>query len=117
MHQIEKRLLEEVTPILGGRWRLILVHRLLNGPKRFGDLQKESGISRRILTANLRALEEVGLVVRTAYAEVPPRVEYGLTPEGMELQPLIECLSSWGQKFIDRQTIEPNKSTTSLPAE
>jgi DNA-binding HxlR family transcriptional regulator len=103
--------------ILGGRWRLILVSALFDGPKRFSDLQKETGISRRILTVNLRALEEVGLISRTAYPEVPPRVEYGLTSEGMKLRPIINDLCVWGQKFSNRQSVTPTAPANSLPVE
>jgi hypothetical protein len=67
----------------------------------------------RLLRANLRVLEEAGLVVRTAYAEVPPRVEYGLTPEGMELRPLINDLYAWGQRYIDFEGVlaQPRPAT------
>jgi DNA-binding HxlR family transcriptional regulator len=109
--------LESAIHILGGRWRVILVFSLLNGSKRFSDLQKDIGIARRMLTVNLRVLEEAGLVSRTAYAEVPPRVEYELTPYGMELRPLINDLCSWGQKFNDRQEKDRAAPSISSPVE
>lgn len=93
------------------------MHLLLSGPKRFSDLQKDVGITRRMLTINLRALGDAGLVLRTAYPEVPPRVEYQLTPHGLELRVLINDLYLCGQRFKDRQkTISDIKAIT-LPAE
>ena len=95
--------LERTMRTLGGRWRTVLLYLLLDGPKRFSELQRSSDISRRMLTVNLRALEEAGLVMRTTYAEVPPRVEYELTPEGMELRPLINDLYAWGERLGRQQ--------------
>jgi len=109
--------LEEAVHILGGRWRIILLYFLLNGPQRFSDLQKHTGISRRILTVNLRVLEEAGLVLRTAYPEVPPRVEYQLTPDGLALRSIIHDLYSWGEKFGSRTNRNSATATTSLPVE
>jgi DNA-binding HxlR family transcriptional regulator len=88
--------IEGAMDVLGGRWRAILVCFLLSGPKRFSDLQKEIRIGRRMLTVNLRVLEEAGLVVRTAYAEVPPRVEYGFPKHrhGHSLLPLKKPLAA-----------------------
>lgn len=69
--------------LLGGRWRLLLVSYLLNGPKRFNDLRRDvPGISQRMLTLDLRALEQAGLIQRTVFAEVPVKVEYRLTDAG-----------------------------------
>jgi DNA-binding HxlR family transcriptional regulator len=109
--------LEEAIHILGGRWRAILLYFLLNGPQRFSDLQKHTGISRRILTVNLRVLEEAGLVLRTAYAEVPPRVEYQLTPDGLALRSIIHDLYSWGEKFKSRTNGNGVALSTPLPVE
>jgi DNA-binding HxlR family transcriptional regulator len=101
--------------IIGGRWRLVLVSALLDGPKRFSEIQKKTGVARSMLRGNLRVLEEAGLIRRIAYPEVPPRVEYALTQEGLELRPLINDLYAWGQKFKARQ--KDNGTTISLPAE
>jgi DNA-binding HxlR family transcriptional regulator len=107
--------LEKAAHVLGGRWRTIVVHFLMDGPKRFSDIQKNTGIARSMLRGNLRVLEEAGLIVRMAYPEVPPRVEYALTTEGLELRLLINDLYAWGQKFQNRH----NKAKTSIssPAE
>jgi len=89
---------EEAMRVLGGRWRAVLVFYLLDGPKRFSDLRRDvPGISQRMLTLDLRALEGAGLITRTVYAEVPVRVEYQITAEGLRLRPTINELCKWGR--------------------
>lgn len=84
--------------VLGGRWRAVLVFYLLDGRKRFSDLRRDvPGISQRMLTLDLRALEGAGLITRTVYAEVPVRVEYQITAEGLRLRPTINELCKWGR--------------------
>ncbi|PCE34155.1 winged helix-turn-helix transcriptional regulator [Burkholderia ubonensis] len=88
---------EEAMRLLGGRWRLLLVSYLLDGPKRFSDLRRDvPGISQRMLTLDLRALEEAGLVRRTVYPEVPVKVEYDLTADGDRLRPVVEVMRDFG---------------------
>ncbi|WP_126283894.1 winged helix-turn-helix transcriptional regulator [Burkholderia stagnalis] len=88
---------EEAMRLLGGRWRLLLVSYLLDGPKRFSDLRRDvPGISQRMLTLDLRALEEAGLVRRTVYPEVPVRVEYDLTDDGERLRPVVDVMRDFG---------------------
>ncbi|MBJ9963325.1 winged helix-turn-helix transcriptional regulator [Burkholderia seminalis] len=88
---------EEAMRLLGGRWRLLLVSYLLDGPRRFSDLRRDMpGISQRMLTLDLRALEEAGLVRRTVYPEVPVRVEYDLTADGDRLRPVVEVMREFG---------------------
>jgi DNA-binding HxlR family transcriptional regulator len=88
---------EEAMRLLGGRWRLLLVSYLLDGPKRFNDLRRDvPGISQRMLTLDLRALEQVGLVQRTVFAEVPVKVEYRLTEDGRRLKPVVEVMRDFG---------------------
>lgn len=85
--------------IIGGQWALVICSWLLNGKHRFGELKnKLPNITERMLTLQLRKLEENKIVKRTIYAEVPPRVEYELTPIGYELKPIIKQLEKWGQK-------------------
>ena len=84
---------------IGGRWKMIILCRLTRQTLRFGELKRAiEGISDRMLTAQLRELERDGLVVRTVYAEVPPRVDYRLTPLACELIPLWDQLAVWGGK-------------------
>jgi DNA-binding HxlR family transcriptional regulator len=81
--------------VLGGKWKLILIS-YLTQPRRFGQLaQRLSLISRKVLTEQLRELEEDGIVRREAFAELPPRVEYSLTPHGLDLLPILDQLSAW----------------------
>lgn len=81
--------------VLGGKWKLIIVAHLTT-PRRFGQLaQRLSLISRKVLTEQLRELEEDGIVRREAFAELPPRVEYSLTHYGQALLPIIDQLSAW----------------------
>lgn len=84
---------------IGGRWKLLLLSKLEKKTMRFGELKKEfPDITERMLTLQLRALEEDGLVKRTVYAEVPPRVEYTLTETALELSPILKLLSDWAGK-------------------
>ncbi|WP_160713025.1 winged helix-turn-helix transcriptional regulator [Chitinophaga solisilvae] len=84
---------------LGGRWKLLILDKLAARKLRFSELKKEFPyITERMLTLQLRALEQDGLVKRTVYAEVPPRVEYELTKSAIELGPILKQLSVWGSK-------------------
>ncbi|KLD78867.1 helix-turn-helix transcriptional regulator [Xanthomonas hyacinthi] len=88
---------EEAMRLLGGRWRLLLVSYLLEGPKRFNELRRAiPAISQRMLTLDLRALEEAGLVRRTVYPSVPVKVEYALTDDGRRLQPVVAVMKEFG---------------------
>ncbi|WNY25308.1 helix-turn-helix domain-containing protein [Methanolapillus millepedarum] len=86
--------------LIGNKWKLLILRDLLSGTKRFGELRKSvSGISQKVLTDNLRSLEEDGLVVRTVYAEVPPRVEYKLSDLGNTLRPIMNVMGEWGTSY------------------
>jgi DNA-binding HxlR family transcriptional regulator len=99
---------EEAMRLLGGRWRLLLVSYLLDGPKRFNDLRRDvPGISQRMLTLDLRALEQAGLVQRTIFAEVPVKVEYQLTKDGERLKPVVEVMREFGLWLKSRPQREP----------
>lgn len=88
---------EEAMRLLGGRWRLLLVSYLLEGPKRFNDLRRDiPAISQRMLTLDLRALEEAGLLKRTVFPTVPVKVEYELTTDGRRLEPVVEVMKQFG---------------------
>lgn len=86
--------------LIGDKWRALIIQELLTGTKRFSQLQKAlDNVTQKVLTANLRALEASGLVTRTVYAEVPPRVEYSLTPTGQTLKPILDCMAFWGDNY------------------
>lgn len=85
--------------IIGGQWTLVICSWLLSGKMRFGELRKKlPNITERMLTLQLRKLEEHKIISRTIYAEVPPRVEYELTSIGYALKPVIKALESWGEE-------------------
>jgi DNA-binding HxlR family transcriptional regulator len=87
--------------IVCGKWTLLLVRELYEGCSRFGELERAlTGISPRTLSLRLRALEEEGIVKRTTYAEVPPRVEYALTSKGVALLPIIESMRDYGETWL-----------------
>lgn len=86
----------EVLDRIGDRWTVLVVGTLADGPLRFGELAKRvEGISQKMLTQTLRSLERDGLATRTAYAEIPPRVEYELTEAGLTLQQPLRALEQW----------------------
>lgn len=91
----------EVTlSVMGGTWKPIILFHLLHGKKRFGELGRSiGGITQRMLTLQLRELEEAGIVARTVYAEVPPRVDYDLTELGRSLQPVLIAMRNWGNDY------------------
>ena len=91
----------ETTPMrIGDKWKVLILRDLLPGTKRFGELKKSVGsVSRKVLTAQLRAMEESGLVQRKVYAEVPPRVEYSLTELGRSLKPILDSMWVWGEDY------------------
>ena len=86
--------------LIGSKWKLLIMRNLLMRPWWFNELRKSlDGISQKVLTDSLRSMEEDGLVVRTVYAEVPPRVEYALSPLGESMQPIIKSMETWGLAY------------------
>jgi DNA-binding HxlR family transcriptional regulator len=103
---------ETAMTVIGGRWRAVILFYLLQGPKRFSELRRAiPNISQRMLTQDLRGLEAAGIVERTVYAEVPPRVEYRLTPLGDRLGPSVEALLAWGRDLESSLGIEREKAS------
>lgn len=92
---------ETCVQLIGSKWRLLIMRDLLlNGTMRFSALQRSVGkVSQKVLTTNLRAMEDAGLVVRRVYPEVPPRVEYSLTETGRSLKPIIDAMWTWGESY------------------
>ncbi|WP_054806652.1 helix-turn-helix domain-containing protein [Rhodococcus sp. SMB37] len=94
---------EVAVAVLGGAWKLTIVKHLLDGPRRFGELGRLVGpVSPRVLTRQLRDLETDGIVSRTVFAEVPPRVEYDLTDLGRTLDIAVAWLDEWGKNFEEQ---------------
>lgn len=91
---------ETTLTLIGDRWKVLIIRDLLDGTKRFGELQRSLGtISQKVLTSNLRAMEASGLLNRKVYAEVPPRVEYSLTPTGLSLKSVLDAMVEWGTNY------------------
>jgi hypothetical protein len=85
---------------IGNKWSALILRDLMDGPQRFSQLQRSiGGITQKVLTTNLRQMEERGILTRTVYPEVPPRVEYELTEIGYSLQDVLNALSAWGVKY------------------
>jgi DNA-binding HxlR family transcriptional regulator len=96
--------------LIGNKWKILILRDLLSGTKRFGELRRSvTGISQKVLTDNLRALEEDGIITRKIFAEVPPRVEYSLTELGDSLRPVINVLAEWGTAYKTRLEQKTNK--------
>ncbi|MEV5707552.1 helix-turn-helix domain-containing protein [Actinoallomurus sp. NPDC052274] len=93
---------EIAMEVLGGRWKLAILKQLMGGTHRFGELKRAMpGITQRMLTRQLRELEADGLLVRTVYREVPPKVEYTLTDTGRSLEEITNTLDRWGRWYRD----------------
>ena len=86
--------------MIGSKWKLLIMRDLLSRPWRFNELKKDlDGISQKVLTDSLRSMEADGLLTRTVYPEVPPRVEYTLTELGCSLRPILEAMRVWGEDY------------------
>ena len=86
--------------LIGSKWKLLILRNLMARPWRFNELRKDlDGISQKVLTDSLRALETDGLVIRTVYPEVPPRVEYSLSELGDSMRPIINAMQEWGLAY------------------
>ncbi len=91
---------ETTLLLIGGKWKVLIVRDLMDGARRFSELKVSvTGISQKVLTTHLRALEEDGLLTRTVFAQVPPRVDYALTPLGRSLAPVLDSMNAWGSTY------------------
>lgn len=98
---------ETTLTLIGDKWKVLILRDLMGGTKRFGELKRSLGqVSQKVLTAQLRAMEESGLLLRKVYAEVPPRVEYTLTETGYSLKPILDAMWSWGEDY-KKKTASP----------
>ena len=95
---------ETTLTLIGDKWKVLILRDLFTGTKRFGELKKSIGsVSQKVLTTQLRAMEENGLLTRTVYAEVPPRVEYTLTALGKSLHPILDAMRDFGEAYQNSQ--------------
>lgn len=96
---------ETTLMLIGDKWKVLILRDLLSGTKRFGELKKSIGsVSQKVLTAQLRNMEENGLISRKVYAEVPPKVEYSLTELGESLKPILDSMWNWGELYKAQNT-------------
>lgn len=86
--------------LIGSKWKLLIMRNLLKRPWRFNELRRDlDGISQKVLTDSLRSMEEDGIITRTVYPEVPPRVEYALSDLGESMRPIIQAMEQWGTEY------------------
>lgn len=86
--------------MIGNKWKLLIIRNLLQRPWRFNELKKDlEGISQKVLTENLRSMEDDGIITRTVYPEVPPRVEYALSELGESMRPILDSMAAWGNNY------------------
>lgn len=99
---------ETTLLLIGDKWKVLILRDLVSGTKRFGELKKSIGhVSQKVLTAQLRNMEEKGLLTRKVYAEVPPRVEYTLTETGYSLKPILDAMENWGRDYKSKNETTP----------
>ena len=102
---------ETTLTLIRDKWTTLVLRDLMSGTKRFGELKRSVGnVSQKVLTDCLREMEGSGLVTRTVYAEVPPRVEYSLTPLGRSLEPILGTMWDWGCGY--QHLVEPDRPAT-----
>lgn len=95
---------EKTLKVIGGRWKVLILRELFQDVRRFGQLHRAlHGITQKMLTQQLREMEADGIVHREVYLQVPPKVEYSLTPLGNSLKPIIDSMHEWGIKHFDKQ--------------
>lgn len=91
---------ETTLTLISDKWKVLILRDLLSGTRRFGELKRSiGGVSQKVLTAQLRQMEESGLITRTVYPEVPLRVEYALTELGHSLKPILDAMRVWGEEY------------------
>ncbi|MDY6939816.1 MAG: helix-turn-helix domain-containing protein [Cyanobacteriota bacterium] len=99
---------ESTIKAIGGRWKVLILRELFSGVKRFNQLHRSlRGVTQKMLTQQLREMEADGLIHREVYAEVPPKVEYSLTPLGESLKPILDAMHAWGKNFSQLQSENP----------
>ncbi|GJM59198.1 helix-turn-helix domain-containing protein [uncultured Dubosiella sp.] len=91
---------ETTLMLIGNKWKVLILRDLMEGTRRFGQLKKSVGnVNQKVLTAQLRSMEQDELLTRKVYAEVPPRVEYTLTVRGRSLKPILDAMQHWGEEY------------------
>ncbi len=97
---------ETMIKLIGGRWKVLILRELLSGVKRFGELQRAlPGVTQKMLTQQLREMEEDRLIQRVVYPQIPPKVEYSLTAIGYSLEPVLEAMHHWSVWYLQQQSL------------
>jgi len=95
---------EATLKVIGGRWKVLILRELFQGVKRFGELHRAlNGITQKMLTQQLREMEQDGIIHREVYLQVPPKVEYSLTDLGKTLQPILDAMHTWGIRYLNEK--------------
>ena len=95
---------ETTIAVVGGKWKPMILYALLSGPRRFGELNRLiPEVTQRMLTLQLRELEEDGVISREVYKQVPPKVEYSLTPFGRTIEPILSLMEQWGEQYTNME--------------
>lgn len=98
---------EKTLEVIGGRWKVLILRELFQGVRRFGQLHRAlHGITQKMLTQQLREMEEDSIIHREVYLQVPPKVEYSLTPLGESLKPIIDAMHQWGVRHLEERNKE-----------
>ena len=106
---------ETTLTLISDKWKVLILRDLLPGTKRFGELKKSIGnVSQKVLTAQLRQMEDSGLLPRRVYPEVPPRVEYTLTETGESLKPVLGAMFDWGMDYKQKNHSPSNEQVAAL---
>ncbi len=97
--------IKAIVDVIGGKWKLSILYQLLQGTKRYGELRRlVPKATERMLTLQLRELEAAGIVQRTVYPEVPPKVEYSVTERGLSLEPVLKTMLDWSKNYLQQNT-------------
>ena len=102
---------ETTLTLISDKWKVLILRDLMPGTKRFSELKRSVGhVTQKVLTAQLRQMEESGLVARTVYPEVPPRVEYSLTELGRSLKPVLDAMWDWGENYKSKNAVSQQEN-------
>lgn len=97
--------IQAIVDVIGGKWKLSILYQLFQGTKRYGELKRSvPKATERMLTLQLRELEAFGIVLRTVYPEVPPKVEYSLTELGLSLEPVLQTMLDWSEQYLQKES-------------
>ncbi|NJL86797.1 MAG: helix-turn-helix transcriptional regulator [Leptolyngbyaceae cyanobacterium SM1_1_3] len=107
--------IQAIVDVIGGKWKLSILYQLFQGTRRYGELKRlVPKATERMLTLQLRELEAVGIVQRTVYSEVPPKVEYSLTELGLSLEPVLKTMLSWSENYLQQEGTQVRESNSNL---